>query len=328
MVLDRMSLASEKGMCNRVLDYWAEVVRDEKKSRKESRIMKAQEETLRAKLIAKTAEARAVLERNLTQGATVMVRKTLATWKSWVADEVKDRELATTNAVALKAFQETNRAQAMQVITRMNCSNENILIEACFENWAWIFKEAKEDKLHQATLKGAQAQLEKLQDTHRFQAMSVIARMSSKQENIFKEACFETWVSHWREEKRDRELTASNMLKLEHLQHRKRDQALSVVARMADKQRSILLETVVLGWMRSVACDQRLKLARDLRAQIDVEIMELETQVRNREEEKEDLEEELQECRRKNWEIQEHFQEMYELHHSLNQNCDDMMLED
>merc|ERR1712136_43123 len=150
--------------------------------------MGAQEETLRAKLMAKTAEARAVLERNLTQGATVMVRKTLATWKSWVADEVKDRELATANAAALKAFQETNRAQAMQVITRMNCSNENILIEACFENWAWIFKEVKEEK--------------------------------------------------------------------------------------------------------------------------------------------EDLEEELQECRRKNWEIQEHFQEMYELHHSLNQHCDDMMLED
>jgi len=131
-----------------------------------------------------------------------------------------------------------------------------------------------------------------------------------------------------KEETRDRELMAKNQDQVERFQLRKRAEAMNVVTRLSGDKDNILMESVFIGWTQAASDQTQEREEQELRLSIESQIGRLQTLIRDKDEEIEDLTEELAESRRKTRLLRSEMNLVQEYGDRLNESVEEMLRDD
>merc|ERR1712136_105125 len=183
----------------------------------------------------------------------------------------------------------------------------------------------------------------------REQAMLVISRLSNEHKAILMEAYFESWVSRFKEEKKEAEFMKSKHVSEELLKKFKEEkkaqgtkvvsrmcrdsvhlltEAIIVVTRLSGDKDNILMESVFIGWTQAASDQTQEREEQELRSSIESQIGRLQTLIRDKDEEIEDLTEELAESRRKTRLLRSEMNLVQEYGDRLNESVEEMLRDD
>mmetsp|Transcript_36299 Transcript_36299/g.103756 ORF Transcript_36299/g.103756 Transcript_36299/m.103756 type:complete len:475 (-) Transcript_36299:38-1462(-) len=135
-VLDRMSSASENGLCLMVYQAWFD-------STMEARRVKEDADKLTEKLKSQKLEARKALERNLGSSMMGVLAATFHDWSTYFLDQKKEYQMKEAAQKQLRDYQKKKRGEAMSVVQRMTGHKTGALMAETLMCWRIIITEEK-----------------------------------------------------------------------------------------------------------------------------------------------------------------------------------------
>jgi hypothetical protein len=213
------------------------------------------------------------------------------------------------------------KAVAMQAIQKMTNSQDTLCLDLFFEGWYQVVTDMREQRA-----KDESAMERKMEMLQRARDRAFHIEATAKASLV--EECYDFWSSHYREEKRVQGVVAKYQEEVERLQSKKREEAIAVVSRMVSERDRALCELVYRAWGTAIHDIKRDKVEKEVRAKNEVEVMNLQTTIRDKNSELEDLTDELAESRRKNALMRKEFKEMERSHDIMQENIEELLRDD
>jgi len=304
-----------------VFDFWSQHVGQAQSDRRARGILKSTEDHYKETLAKRGAEAKQVLARYITSSENSMVEGCFQMWVMSKDEQIAERNRLEESGRRVAHLITQRKSLAMQAIQKMTNSQDSLCLDVFFESWYQLVTDIRDERV-----KNAAAMELKMEMLHRARNRALHIEARTKASLV--EECYDFWSLHYREEKRVHGVVAKYQEEVERLRSKKLEEAMAVVSKMVREQNHALCEIVYKAWDTAVHDIKRDRVDKEIRSKNEVEVMNLQTTIRDKNSELEDLTDELAESRRKNALMRKEFKEMEKSHDIMQENIEELLRDD
>mmetsp|Transcript_32687 Transcript_32687/g.76636 ORF Transcript_32687/g.76636 Transcript_32687/m.76636 type:complete len:574 (-) Transcript_32687:59-1780(-) len=295
-VLERMTAGQAEMLQTACIQSWVQAVSEIKQEKQKELELKQSEERIQALMDRQAAKAKIVLDKVGKANDETLLSTILTAWLADVQEEkakaVLESRLKEAEA-GMSEFQKRKRAEALNVLARMNGGKDMAVVEIAWTAWGKYMVDAKWDKEVEQKMKDTSGMLARKLQSRGEEAKKVLARTLGDTVEALQVQVIRAWMAFIIDDKRERLHAEEQRRKMQEYTDKKKSEAMGVMQRIVATDEANLIVSVFLGWLQVQVEEKRHReVENELRAECGEQVEALRSQVATAQEEANSLEEE------------------------------------